>query len=152
MADLSTCHDEPSHLWASDPARPEVRRRAIGRRQLADRVERAIRDPGPFAAGRELRAALVEHKDVACRELVEVDRVLADAAARRQALVERIEACNLAMVGTRQIRDRFTGEVIQNLNWAKRIPFHDPQPQVDEPRRREVSGRRCATPPSRCSR
>ncbi len=53
----------------------------------------------------------------------------------------RITNCNLALVGTNEIRDRETGELVQVLPWVKRIPFRDPPPISAPHRTKIVSGR-----------
>jgi hypothetical protein len=85
---------------------------------------------------------LLERRAVTERELAQADRDLAEATERRRRLVRRVEQCNLAITGTSQVRDRCTGEVLQRLGWTRRIPFTDPQPEIDLGRAQVVSGRR----------
>jgi len=59
--------------------------------------------------------------------------------------VSRIEGCNLALVGTGEIRHPETGEVRQTMRWHKRIQFADELPAADGPTLRVVSGRALAT-------
>jgi hypothetical protein len=107
-------------------------------------AERAVLRPGPFRAVGALRQDLLDLRGAAEDELDEVNRALAEATTRRRELIERIEACNLAMVGTSEIRDHVTGEVLQRLRWRKRIPFVEDPPPVDHDRVARVSGRRLA--------
>lgn len=59
--------------------------------------------------------------------------------------MSRIEGCNLALVGTGEIRHPETGEVRQTMRWHKRIQFADELPAADGPTLRVVSGRALAT-------
>ncbi len=123
-----------------DDDEPEPVRGPDGRWPTVDRVERAIRFPGAFGAHGWFRDELIAQRGQAERELAEVDAQLAAATRRRRQLTTRIRNCNLAIVGTSEIRDRDTGELVQLLPWGKRIPFHDPLPPIEPRRARIVSG------------
>jgi hypothetical protein len=116
-------------------------RRSDGQWPTLDAAERAIRQPGPFRAIGLLRDQLLSRRGAAALALERADRELAALMTRRGHLVERIEGCNLALVGTGQVRDPATGELLQQMSWHKRIPFTDAQPLVDEQRVKVVSGR-----------
>ncbi len=96
---------------------------------IRDAVELSIFRPGPFAARGEHREELVRRRDLAVAELADADEELRALISRRRDLVDRIRACNLAITGTGEVRDRHTGETLQVLgSWTKRIPIDDPQP------------------------
>jgi hypothetical protein len=135
---MPSCRYRPFDDEDDEP--PPVRDRD-GRWPTLDRVEQAIRWPGALGAHGWFRDALLERRAEAEAELVQVDAQLASATRRRRQLVTRIRNCNLALVGTNEIRDPETGELRQVLSWARRIPFADPQPHPDRRRARVVSGR-----------
>jgi hypothetical protein len=120
---------------------PAPQRGPDGRWPTLDLVERAIRCPGAFGARGWVRDTMLERRATAEAELAEVDRELAEVTRRRRKLVTRIRNCNLALVGTSEIRDPDTGELVQLLPWGKRIPFADPQPVVEPRRATVISGR-----------
>ncbi|MGZ4784496.1 MAG: hypothetical protein ACXV5S_02385 [Acidimicrobiales bacterium] len=100
---------------------------------LRDAVEVSIFRPGPAAARGPHRDELVRRRDATVAELATVDAELATLVGRRRDLVDRIQACNLAIAGTGEIRDPETGETLQRMrNWRRHIPFDDPQPTVGE--------------------
>ena len=115
-----------------------------GRWPTVDRIERAIRYPSPWRFRGAQLEELLARRTVAERELAQADLDLAEVVARRRRLARRIERCNLAITGTSQIRDRYTGEVVQRLGWTKRIPFSDPQPAVAPDEAKQVAGRALA--------
>jgi len=103
-----------------------------GRLRTLDFVEVSILRAPPFPARGEVRAELLARRAIAEDDLASSDRDLAALIDRRRDLVERIRGCNLALVGTGEVRDRETGETLQVLGrWHKRIPFVDPQPEPD---------------------
>ncbi|MGZ4692765.1 MAG: hypothetical protein ACXWCM_03260 [Acidimicrobiales bacterium] len=120
---------------------PEPQRRPDGRWPTIDSAERAIRHPGTSPLRGDLRDEVLARKAAAELALRRADRDLAEVMSRRRLAARRIDRCNLALTGTHQLRDDVTGEVIQRLGWAKRIPFDDPQPPVDLRRVKAVSGR-----------
>ncbi len=84
----------------------ETRAGAPDRPRAADRAEMAIRRPSRWPAWGVLRAELLVRRYVARRWLEETDRELASTLARRRLLIERIDACTLALAGTRGLGRR----------------------------------------------
>jgi hypothetical protein len=53
-----------------------------------------------------------------------------------------VHGCNVALVGTGEVRDRMTGETIQGLRWPTPIRFADPAPDLGQAPITPLSGRR----------
>jgi hypothetical protein len=123
---------------------PVAARGPDGRWPTLDGAEQAIRWPGTYRATGAFRQALLDRRSSAQDELDSVDRELAEAMTRRRRLVERIEGCNLALVGTGEIRHHLTDDLLQVMRWHRRIPFRDAMPPVDERAALVISGRRLA--------
>lgn len=107
---------------------PEERRRQREQRARRRRAEVAINNPGLIGArrttlGKDIAALRTEAEEHVAAIDERVGRLLAE----RRALVERIESCTRAIVGTRRIVDPATGRTYQ-LGWPRGDQWPDPLP------------------------